>query len=229
MPTACPALAVDLREIQPEAVALVPKALAAKHKVFPYRVRGKTLTLLMVDPSDHAAVARIGYSLGYIVTHRGRARVPDDPAPARLLRRRRALALHRHAPAGRRGRREPRGRRGRRRAHRRGAATRDEVVEALLGRVPALLPARGVLHRAASPGCWAGAAPARAWTGRWPRRSRVPLDQPSIFQHRDPRPDACSSGASGPEEENQRFLKALGKRPAVERGAAARRRCAAGS
>src|SRR5262245_32461347 len=62
-----PGLLVDLREIQPEAVALVPKALAARHKVFPYRVKGKTLFLLMVDPGDHAAVAKVGYSLGYIV------------------------------------------------------------------------------------------------------------------------------------------------------------------
>ncbi len=59
--------AVDVREIQPEAVALLPKAVAARYKVFPYKVRGKTLFLLMVDPTDHTAVAKVGYSLGYIV------------------------------------------------------------------------------------------------------------------------------------------------------------------
>lgn len=62
-----PALAVDVREVQPEAVALVPKALAARYKVFPYKVSGKTLTLLMVEPRDHTAVAQVGFTLGYIV------------------------------------------------------------------------------------------------------------------------------------------------------------------
>src|SRR5262245_15649516 len=62
-----PGLTVDLREIQPEAVALVPRALAARHKIFPYKVKGKTLFLLMVNPGDHTAVAKVGYSLGYIV------------------------------------------------------------------------------------------------------------------------------------------------------------------
>src|SRR5262245_55751334 len=62
-----PALAVDMREVQPEMVSLIPKAMAARYKVFPYRLRGKTLTLLMVDPGDHTAVAKVGYTLGYIV------------------------------------------------------------------------------------------------------------------------------------------------------------------
>ena len=62
-----PCVSVDPRKIQPEVVALVAKATAARYKVFPYELRGKTLFLLMVDPRDHLAVARIGYSLGYIV------------------------------------------------------------------------------------------------------------------------------------------------------------------
>jgi hypothetical protein len=62
-----PSVPIDVREIQQDAVDLIPKALAAKHKVFPYKVRGKTLFLLMVDPNDHATVARVGYSMGYIV------------------------------------------------------------------------------------------------------------------------------------------------------------------
>jgi len=37
-----PVRLLDLREIQPEAVDIIPKAVAAKYKVFPYRVRGKT-------------------------------------------------------------------------------------------------------------------------------------------------------------------------------------------
>src|SRR5512136_1122139 len=59
--------AADLRTLQPEAVELIPKRLAQRFKVFPCRMRGKTLWLGMVDPGDHAAVAHIGYSLGYIV------------------------------------------------------------------------------------------------------------------------------------------------------------------
>ena len=42
-----PGIAVDLREIEPEAVDIVPKAIAARHKVFPYRVRGQD-----ADPAD---------------------------------------------------------------------------------------------------------------------------------------------------------------------------------
>src|SRR5688572_29230243 len=42
-----PSMRVDPDEVQPDVVALVPKAIAARHKVFPYRLRGKTLTLLM--------------------------------------------------------------------------------------------------------------------------------------------------------------------------------------
>ena len=58
---------VDLREVRPETVALIPRAMAAKHKVFPYQLRGKTLFLMMIDPSDHGAVAKVGFTLGYIV------------------------------------------------------------------------------------------------------------------------------------------------------------------
>jgi hypothetical protein len=53
--------------LQPDAAALVPKKLATRFKVVPWRLRGQTLFLGMVDPSDHAAVAHIGYTLGYIV------------------------------------------------------------------------------------------------------------------------------------------------------------------
>lgn len=44
-----PCVSVDPRKIQPEVVALVSKATAARYKVFPYELRGKTLFLLMVD------------------------------------------------------------------------------------------------------------------------------------------------------------------------------------
>ena len=59
--------AIDLRAISKDSAALVSKKLAQRFKVFPCRLRGQTLFLGMVDPGDHAAVAHIGYSLGYIV------------------------------------------------------------------------------------------------------------------------------------------------------------------
>jgi hypothetical protein len=52
---------------KPEAVSAVPKRLATRFKVVPWRLKGKTLFLGMINPSDHTAVARIGYSLGFIV------------------------------------------------------------------------------------------------------------------------------------------------------------------
>jgi len=60
-------MAIDTSEISPAALAAVPEAIAAKHKVFPYKVTGKTLFLLMVNPSDHTTVAKIGFSRGFIV------------------------------------------------------------------------------------------------------------------------------------------------------------------
>ena len=166
----------------------------SKHKVFPYRCRGKTLTLLMVDPSDHAAVARIGYSLGFIVKHRGGARVPDDPAPARLLRRGRALALHRHAPAGRRRpSAEPP------RPPRPPPRCIDEAQHARRGRGGACWPSASASSggccssSCGSPGCWAGAARARAWTGRWRPALTRPAGPAVGLPDRGPRPDASSS------------------------------------
>lgn len=74
-----PAASVDVREIQPEAVALVSKALAARHKVFPYRVRGKTLFLgrLGSEPEDQRfakALAKRPHSTAAVlpVTVKGR-------------------------------------------------------------------------------------------------------------------------------------------------------------
>src|SRR5260370_15410482 len=59
--------AADLREVQAEALELLPKKLAARHKVFPCQVRGKTMFLGMGNPADHSSAAAGGYSLGYIV------------------------------------------------------------------------------------------------------------------------------------------------------------------
>jgi Type II secretion system (T2SS), protein E, N-terminal domain len=97
--------AIDLKTLGPEAVSTVPKKLAQRYKVFPCKLRGQTLFLGMVDPGDHAAVAQIGYTLGFIVR-------PVVVPEFRPLRRRRALAPHRHARRRGGGPADPRPRRG---------------------------------------------------------------------------------------------------------------------
>jgi hypothetical protein len=206
-----PGISVDVREIQPEAVDTLPKSLAAKHKVFPYRLRGKTLTLLMVDPNDHATVARIGYSLGYII----RTAVVPEFRMIQLLRdyygvderwrftdthRPAAAAVKRDAPTGANAA-----------ARLDDAATRDEVVEALLA-VCQRFFRRVLFFIVKEPWVlgWSGA-------GEGVDRTlvsglKIPLDQPSIFRTVT-RDRSLFIGRLGPEDENQRFLKALSKRP----------------
>jgi hypothetical protein len=205
-----PGISVDLREIQPEAVDIVPKAIAAKHKVFPYRVRGKTLTLLMVDPNDHGTVARIGYAHGFII----RTAVVPEFRMIQLLRdyygvdeRWRFTDSHRAALAARRD--PPTAATAATRLDE--AVTRDEVVEALLA-VCQKFFRRVLFFIVKEPWVlgWSGAGEGvdRALvTGL-----RIPLDQPSIFRTVT-RDRSLFIGRLGPEEENQRLLKALGKRP----------------
>jgi hypothetical protein len=206
-----PAVHVDLREIQPEAVALLPKAVAARHKVFPYKVRGKTLFLLMVDPADHAAVAKVGYSLGYII----RPMVVSEFRMIQLLHDyygiderwrfndTRGLA----APA------PPKAPPDLQTAAARidAATTRDEVMEAMVA-VCHHFFRRAIFFIVREP--WA-----LGWSGLGEgvdrplaASLRIPLDQPSVFQT-VVRGKTLFIGRLGPEEENQRFMKALAKRP----------------
>ena len=205
-----PALAVDLRTVQPEVVALVPKALAVKHKVFPYRLQGRTLTLLMLDPGDHVAVARIGYSQGYIV----KTAVVSEFRMVQLLRdyygvdeKWRFTDTHRPAalPAAR-----PRDVRAAEELLDE-AQTRDEVVDAAMGLCLRFFR-RVVFFIVREPWVlgWSG-------VGEGMDRSlaaslKIPLDQPSVFRTVS-RDKTLFIGRFGPEEENQRFFKALGKRP----------------
>jgi len=206
-----PTSAIDLREIQPEAVALVPKAVAAKHKVFPYKVRGKTLFLLMVDPSDHSAVAKVGYSLGYIVR-------PMIVPEFRMIQ-----LLHDYYGVDERWRfndtrgflappppREPLDLAAAA-ARIDGAATRDEVMEATVAASHRFFR-RVIFFIVREP--WA-----LGWSGvgegidrPLAASLRIPLDQPSVFQT-VVRGKTLFIGRLGPEEENQRFMKALAKRP----------------
>jgi hypothetical protein len=205
-----PGVSVDLREIQPEAVATVPKSLAAKHKVFPYRLRGKTLTLLMVDPNDHATVARIGYSLGYII----RTAVVPEFRMIQLLRdyygvdeRWRFTDTHRSLGAVKKE--APTGPTATARLDE--ATTRDEVVEALLA-VCQRFFRRVLFFIVKEPWVlgWSGAG--EGVDRPLVSSLKVPLDQPSIFRSVT-RDRSVFIGRLGPEEENQRFLKALNKRP----------------
>ncbi len=204
-----PGVLVDLREVQPDAVALIPKAMAAKHKVFPYRVKGKTLFLLMVDPGDHAAVAKVGYSLGYIVkptvipefrmiqllrdyygiderwrytdTHRPKV-FPPEPQDA-------ATAASRLDEA----------------------STRDEVVDAVVA-LSRRFFRRVIFFIVREPWVlgWAGAG--EGIDKSLAASLKLPLDQPSVFRT-VARDRTVFMGRLGPEPENQRFLRALAKRP----------------
>ncbi|HET7292389.1 MAG TPA: hypothetical protein VFM88_08190 [Vicinamibacteria bacterium] len=203
-----PGATVDPREITPSTVALLPKSLAARFKVFPWKLKGKTLFLLMMDPHDHAAVARISLSQGYIVKplvvpefrmvqllrdHYGvdeRWRFDDtyrppafEPVPATPRE-----ALERLE----------------------WASTRDEVVEAVLSlclnyfkRVAFFIVREPWLLG------WAGIG--EGLERGFAASLRVPLDRPSVF--RDVvRDKSVFIGRIGSEEENRRFLKEVGKR-----------------
>jgi hypothetical protein len=204
-----PTMPVDLREVQPETVALVPRAMAAQHKVFPYKLRGQTLFLLMVDPSDHGALAKVGFTLGYIV----RPIVVPEFRMIQLLRdyygvderwryndTHRPAALSAEAPDAESA------------ALRiEGAVTRDEVVEALLALCRHFFR-RVLFFIVREPWVlgWAGAG--EGVDRDLAQRLRFPLDEPSVFQTVT-RDKTVFIGRLGSEEQNQRFLKAVGKRP----------------
>lgn len=205
-----PTVAVDPREIKAEALQALPKALAAKHKIFPYRIRGKTLFLLMIDPDDHATVAKVGYSLGFIV----RPLVVPEFRMIQLLRdyygvdeRWRYNDTHRppllpepvdaEAAAARLD----------------AALTRDEVVEALVALCRRFFR-RVVFFIVREPWVlgWTGAG--EGMDQSLAAELRFALDQPSVFQT-VVRDKTVFIGRLGAEPESQRLLKALGKRPAT--------------
>jgi hypothetical protein len=202
--------AADPRGFQPEAATLVPKKLVTRFKVIPWRLRGKTLFLGMVNPSDHAAVAHVGYSLGYIVRplvvpefrmvqmlhdHFGideRWRYTDTrspeapPMPARVKDPAEAAAAID------------------------AAGTRDEIVAAVLTLGRCYFK-RVVFFIVREPWIigWDGAGEgmdrARA------AALRIPLDLPSVFQGVT-RDRTVFVGRPGPDETNRQFLEAIGKK-----------------
>lgn len=50
--------------IDPEALKLIPKSIAQKHKVFPLKLEGKSLHLVCLDPSDLSAIEEIKFITG---------------------------------------------------------------------------------------------------------------------------------------------------------------------
>jgi hypothetical protein len=175
-------------------------------------LRGKTLFLGMVNPTDHTAVARIGYSLGYIVRplvvpefrmvqmlhdHFGideRWRYTDTrspeatPMPAPRVKDPEEAAAAIDA-----------------------AGSRDEVVQAVLALGRCYFK-RVVFFIVREPWIigWDGAGEGmdRARAGAL----RIPLDLPSVFQSVT-RDRAVFVGRLGPEETNRQFLEAIGKKP----------------
>lgn len=203
-----PAAVVDPRRIQPEIVALVPKAMAAKYKVFPYELRGKTLFLLMVDPQDHLAVAKVGYSLGYIVrtlvvpefrmiqllhdyygvderwrfndTHRPQRLQTPPPDKDMAVRRIEA------------------------------AETRDEVVEATLALCHSFFR-RVVFFIVREPWVLGWHGVGEGMDHNLAVSLRIPLDQPSVFRSVG-RDKTVFIGRLNGDEESERFAKAVNKR-----------------
>lgn len=204
-----PAGGFDPREIEPAALALLPRAIAEKYKVCPYKLKGRTLQLLMVAPRDHEALAQIGFRIGCILKpivvpefrmlellaqHYGiddRWRFQDTERP-------RAAAL---SPLDLQDAAE----------RLESAKSRDEVVDSLLGaclrffkRVLFFIVREPWLvgWRNAGEGLDAGVV----------ERLRIPLDKPSVFRSVT-RERTLFLGRLGGDEESLAFLKTLGKKP----------------
>jgi hypothetical protein len=204
-----PPVHVDPRELTPETVALIPKALAERHKVFPYRLRGKTLFLLMVDPNDHKAMAEVGFRLGYIV----RPLVVAEFRMIQLLHdyygvdeRWRFTDTHR-APGARL---EPMSVADATALIER-ATTRDEVVDAALALCQHYFR-RVIFFIVRQPWVLGWNGVGEGMDAHLAGTLRIPLDQPSVFQS-VAQERTVFVGRLAPGSENERFLKLIAKRP----------------
>jgi hypothetical protein len=200
--------AADLKALQPEALGAIPKRLAQRFKVFPCRLRGKTLFLGMVNPGDHSAVAHIGYSLGYIVrplvvpefrmvqllrdhygvderwrfddTRGGDVRVPDVRDPVAAAERIDT------------------------------AVTRDDVVAAVLA-LGRCYFRRVIFFIVREPWVIGWDAAGEGMDRERACTLRLPLDVPSVFQGVT-RNRTMFVGRLGPGETNESFLATIGKK-----------------
>ena len=202
-----PAGGFDPRQVESAAVKLLPRALAERYKVCPYKLKGKTLQLLMVAPRDHEVLAKIGFSLGYIVK-------PMVVPEFRMLQ-----LLQEHYGIDERWRYQDTWGRGSEVAPLEPAAavaaleaaeSRDAIVDALLG--ACLRFFKRVLFFIVREPWLLGWKAAGAVPPGLVETLRLPLDQPSVFQ-RVTRDKTLFLGRFGKDEESQRFLKALGKKP----------------
>jgi hypothetical protein len=203
------AASVDVKDIDPDALAVIPKAIAAKHKVFPYKVKGKTLFLLMVDPSDHGAIAHVGFTLGFIV----KPYVIPEFRMVQLLRdyygvderwrfndtRKPAAAVKAVLDASTAGARID------------SATSRDEIVEAFLAICHRYFR-RVIFFIVREPWVLGWNAAGEGIERGLATSLRIPLDQPSVFQTVT-RDKSVFVGRFGAEEENPAFMTAIGKRP----------------
>ena len=202
-------MSIDTSEISPEALAAIPEAMAAKHQVFPYRITGRTLFLLMINPSDHTTVAKIGFSRGFIV----KPIVVPEFRMAQLLRQYYGVDERwRHADTYR-PQIEPREALEPEAASQRldSARTRDEVVDAILG----------VCHRSFRRVIFFIVKD--PWVLGWTARGegvdrglaeglRFPLGEPSVFQT-VARDKTHFIGRLAENEQNVRFMNELVKQP----------------
>jgi hypothetical protein len=201
--------AADSATREAGAQALLPKKLAQRHKVFPWRLKGKTLFLGMVDPSDHRAVAEIGFSLGYIVRplivselrmvqllhdHYGiddRWRYADTHRPPVLAA---AEPVDPSAAA----------------ADIDAATTRDEIVAGAL-RLARCYFRRVLFFIVREPWVLGWDGVGEGVNRETAASLRIPLDEPSVFQTVT-RGRTVFVGRPGPEEATQRFLAAVGRK-----------------
>ena len=202
--------AADTQKLPADPGALLPAAVATRHKVFPMELRGQTLFLGMVDPSDHSAVAQVGYSLGYIV----RPLVIPEFRMIQLLadhygvdERWRFTDTHvPHAPAPREELDVATAT-----ARLNSATSRDEVVEAMLAACHRFFR-RVIFFIVREPSVLGWSGRGEGMDRALAETLRIPLEPPSVFRTVT-RDKTNFIGRFGPEAENARFLGLLGKRP----------------
>jgi type II secretion system (T2SS) protein E len=203
-----PAATPEPRDITPATVALIPKTLAARFKVFPWKLKGKTLFLLMMDPHDHTAIARLSLSLGYII----KPHVVPEFRMVQLLRDHYGIDERwRFDDTYRPPALEPVASTPREAMERfEWANTRDEVVEALLSLCLGYFK-RVAFFIVREPWVLGWAGVGEGMERGFAATLRIPLDRPSVF--RDVvRDKSVFIGRLGLEEENRSFLKDIGKR-----------------
>jgi hypothetical protein len=203
-----PASGFDPREIEPAAVKLLTRELAEKHKVCPYKVKGRTLQLLMVDPRDHVTLANIGFSLGYII----KPVVVPEFSMIRLLFQHYGIDerwrfhdthVRRSAPIGPLPPQAAA-------ALLDAANNRDEVVAALLSGCLGFFK-RVLFFIVREPSLLGWSAAGEGVDAQSVSRLIIPLDRPSVFQTVT-RDKTLFLGRLGADAESQAFLKMMGKK-----------------